>query len=272
MTDTALPRSSWLGKLSAGLLGTLMGGPVAGLIAAGMGHVLDREVDGLARAWLRPVSARALRRQRHALLAARISLAGALARAGCLSAAAVVEARDGVIRRLELPQALRATAEALFDDGLREAFPLTAVVNDFRRIFHHRVDVHYLLLGSLLEIVEQRGEPPPAQRRLLEDIAGCLGISAARLAAFAAGRGAAADNRVARASMPVDEALAVLEVPPWASATEIKQAYRRLIGRHHPDRLAHLGLPPEQLAEAGARTVRIRKAYESLRRRPGFQT
>ncbi len=266
-TSTGIRYRSWWGKASAGLLGTLIGGPAAGLIAAGMGHVLDREIDGLARTWLRSDALRISPRQRDALRAAELSLAGALARAGELSAVALAEARDDCIRRLELPQPVWAEARALFDDGLRADFPLTAVVNQFRRIFHRRFDVHYLLLWSLLDAAEQRGEPTPAQRQLLEDIARRIGLSPARLHAFAEGRRAFGSGHLApRASMSVEEARATLKVTPFATAAEIKQAYRREIGRHHPDRLGYLGLSSEQLAEASAQSARIRKAYEILRR------
>ena len=267
MNNAAIHYRSWWGKVSAGLLGTLIGGPGAGLIAAGMGHLLDREIDGLARTWLRPDALRIGRRQRDELRAAELSLAGALARVGDLSTLAIAEARDDCIRRLELPRSVWAEARALFDDGLRADFPLTAVVNHFRRIFHRRFDVHYLLLWSLLDAAEQRGEPTPAQRQLLEDIARRIGLSQARLHAFAEGRRAFGRGHLATgASMSVEEARATLKVPPFATAAEIKQAYRRETGRHHPDRLGYLGLSSEQLAEASAQTARIRKAYEILRR------
>jgi len=267
MNSTAIRNRSWWGKVSAGLVGTAIAGPAAGLIAAGMGHVLDREIDGLARTWLRPDALRISRLQRDALRATELSLAGALARAGALSALALDEAWDGCIRRLELPRSDWAEARALFEDGLRADFPLTAVVNQFRRVFHRRFDVHYLLLWSLLEAAEQRGEPTQAQRQLLEDIARRIGLSQVRLHAFAEGRRAFGSGHLApRASMSVDEARARLKVPPFATAAEIKQAYRREIGRHHPDRLGYLGLSSEQLAEASAQSARIREAYEILRR------
>ncbi len=54
----------------------------------------------------------------------------------------------------------------------------------------------------------------------------------------------------------------VLEVIPTASAETIHAAYRSLISRYHPDKVAALG--PEQQAAATARTKEINFAYDIL--------
>lgn len=53
-----------------------------------------------------------------------------------------------------------------------------------------------------------------------------------------------------------------LEVIPTASPETIQAAYRSLIGRYHPDRVA--GLRPELQAAANARTKEINYAYDVL--------
>jgi len=54
-----------------------------------------------------------------------------------------------------------------------------------------------------------------------------------------------------------------LEVIPTASAQTIQAAYRSLISRYHPDKVAGLG--PELQAVASARTKEINNAYDVLR-------
>src|SRR5258708_12281855 len=54
-----------------------------------------------------------------------------------------------------------------------------------------------------------------------------------------------------------------LEVIPTASAETIQAAYRSLISRYHPDKVAALG--PELQAVANARTKEINHAYDVLR-------
>ncbi len=49
-----------------------------------------------------------------------------------------------------------------------------------------------------------------------------------------------------------------------ATDAEIDQAYRRLMSRYHPDKVA--GEPPEQRAQAERRAREINTAYDRIRR------
>ena len=53
---------------------------------------------------------------------------------------------------------------------------------------------------------------------------------------------------------------------PGSSASEVKQAYRKLVMLYHPDRLKSHGLPPEQLQTATERFLKIQSAYEEALR------
>lgn len=53
----------------------------------------------------------------------------------------------------------------------------------------------------------------------------------------------------------------VLEVPPIATPTMIRSAYRKLMSQYHPDKVASLG--PELKALAERKTRDIRRAYET---------
>ena len=46
---------------------------------------------------------------------------------------------------------------------------------------------------------------------------------------------------------------------------ELTLAYRRLMSRHHPDKLKANGLPDSMLEHAKQRTQAIREAYELLK-------
>ena len=47
-------------------------------------------------------------------------------------------------------------------------------------------------------------------------------------------------------------------------------AFRRLMSRHHPDKLKANGLPDSMLEHAKQRTQAIREAYDLLRERRGM--
>ena len=53
----------------------------------------------------------------------------------------------------------------------------------------------------------------------------------------------------------------VLELAPTASVEEIREAYRRMIGQYHPDKVASLGRELQELAESKSRDIAL--AYQA---------
>ena len=63
----------------------------------------------------------------------------------------------------------------------------------------------------------------------------------------------------------------ILGVSQQAEAAEIKKAYRRLMNRYHPDKLAGSDASEGRVAQAARKTREVREAYELLRERRGFR-
>ena len=67
------------------------------------------------------------------------------------------------------------------------------------------------------------------------------------------------------------EALSLLGVRPDSDPATVKRAYRRLLSRHHPDKLAGTGANPARLHAATARTRELHEAYRLVCDRHGLR-
>jgi len=92
----------------------------------------------------------------------------------------------------------------------------------------------------------------------------------ARLEAALRGGQAAWSGGVQDAPARIAAAYRTLEVDAAVSNEELTRAYRRLMSRHHPDKLKANGLPDSMLEHAKQRTQAVREAYELLRETRGF--
>ena len=59
-------------------------------------------------------------------------------------------------------------------------------------------------------------------------------------------------------------AYGILELSPNANDAEIRQAYRRMLNRYHPDKLASRASSSEALRNAQEKFHAVRQAYETI--------
>ncbi|MFK8051599.1 MAG: co-chaperone DjlA [Woeseiaceae bacterium] len=133
------------------------------------------------------------------------------------------------------------------------------------------------LINLLLPVLLMKDEASANERRILWQACQEFGISRVELAQIEAA--ARVDRRFTgrEGPRPADpqsgatKAFALLNVNPDASDAEIKRAYRKLMNRFHPDKLAGTVTDPVELEAASKKTREVREAYELLRDRRGFK-
>lgn len=250
---------SWFGALVGGTLGFFVGGPIGAVLGGALGGTLS----GGARRGPDAVAPDRRERVQASFFGATFSVMGCVAKADGRVTAEEIRLANEVMGRLGLSAAQRRMARELFNAGKAQDFPLDDVVAQLRR--ECRGGSH--LLGMFLEIQFEaalaHGGMHVEERRLLWRIAEGLGIGEADFAAIENMLGVG--GQVPANGPSLEDAYATLGISPDATEGEAKRAYRRMMSRHHPDKLAAKGLPDEMMRAATERTQQIKAAWERVK-------
>lgn len=254
----------WPVTLVGGVLGAAVAGVPGAVLGAVLGHTLDRH-------W---------RLQSWSDLPQRLGLRPSFEQILFLCLGRIAKA-DGRVTQGHLQLARELMQQYRLDESQR-----LAAMNDFnrgkqasrrfgrslRRFFRQQPQRSAELLDSCWRMAVVLGRHEAAAR-LLERWATRAGLSKAeqqRLRQRHQRRqpGAAAP---ATTGNTVQQAATLLGVDLNADSPQIKRAYRRLLSRHHPDKLVATGASAAELAAAGDKVHQIQQAYEKLRRYHGFR-
>ncbi len=262
----------WWGKAIGGTFGFMLGGPLGALIGASVGHQFDSGLRGMEAGRSSPGDQE---RTQAAFFTATFSVMGHLAKADGKVTRDELELARSVMGRMQLSAELRHAAERLFSEGKSTEFPLDEVLEQFRRECHRRKNLVRMFVEIQLHSAYADGVVHPAERRILEHICSVLRISSFEFrgleALVRAGQrmGGGGADASAAGKLSLQDAYDILNVSSKASDAEVKRAYRRLMSRHHPDKLVAKGLPEEMMKIATEKTQEIRAAYERIREARG---
>lgn len=263
---------SWWGKLVGGAFGFVLGGPLGALIGAAVGHSLDHGLRSLKE--LPPGGQTFDDRERiqTAFFTTTFSVMGHLAKAdGRVSPAEIRVARN-LMDYLGLDAEMRRAAQRLFTEGKSADFPLTEVLEQFRRECRRSRDLVLMFVEIQVQAAYADGAISQPERRLLREVCRRLGVPEpalrhiedmvqAQLHFRRRDRHRAPTN----GGLALEDAYAILAVGPSSSDAEVKRAYRRLMSQHHPDKLVAKGLPEEMMKVATERTQEIKRAYDRIK-------
>jgi DnaJ like chaperone protein len=125
------------------------------------------------------------------------------------------------------------------------------------------------LLRACWRMAWANGKPSRGERELIVLWGKWLGWSAAKVEALAAEH-EPARKPLASSGNNYQQALKLLGVETDSEPAHIKRAYRRLLSRHHPDKIAGSGASQLQVRDATDRTQDLHNAYKVIKNRRGF--
>lgn len=248
------------GKLIAGALGFMMGGVFGAFIGIFIGHWFDRSVR-----MIRPPDAD----KQQAIVEKCFELMGCVCKADGHVSAVEIQAAEGILQRLRIVGEARQAAIAGFNRGKTPGFDPDQASRELRELCGGRILWLRLCLEILLSGAAADGKLDPAERVLLIKIAGGLGIPVAEfeqmMALITGGFGAyGSTSRAPTNRDTLAEAYKVLGISSSASDAEAKKAYRRLMSKHHPDKLAAQEMPDAMRQQAEEQVRRIRSAWDAI--------
>jgi len=256
---------SWWGKLMGGSFGFMLGGPLGAVLGVALGHQLDKAVVNIM---LDPeFGSGKVERVQQAFFTATFSVMGHLAKAdGQVTNDEIALARH-VMAQMQLNPEQQKVAINLFNEGKQPDFALDEALGQFRRECHRRHNLIHMFLEILISTAIADGKIDDAEHQLLLHVAAVMGVSANAFEQLL--RMVGAQQAYQQQGQPpanrLKEAYEILGVEKSASDAEVKKAYRRLMNKHHPDKLVAKGLPEEMMKIATEKTQEIKQAYEHIK-------
>ncbi|UVJ43599.1 DnaJ domain-containing protein [Pseudomonas sp. LS1212] len=169
------------------------------------------------------------------------------------------------MRRLDLSEPAQQRAIAAFNRGKAGQDHLRGNLQRLKRQPHAAEGV----LRACWRMIWADGKATRQERELVLLWGKWLGWTPAKVQAL----GTDYDPKrkpLASSSGTYQEAMRLLGVAANTEPAQIKRAYRRLISRHHPDKLLGSGASPSQVCEATERTRELHQAYAVVRQRRDF--
>ncbi len=267
---------NWWGKLLGGAFGFVLGGPVGALLGAALGHTFDKslahfetqaQTDG---AWLDHGTDgdESNEPRQAAFFTATFAIMGYIAKAdGRVSEAEIAQARS-VMGFMQLDANQIGVAIGLFNQGKQTDFPYAELLDQLKLAARNSRSLLQLFVEIQIGMALADGELHDREQQILRDVATRLGFGVkafeAILVRVVAQRGFAVHQPPPKDALQC--AYEVLGVARSASDAEIKNAYRRLMNQHHPDKLVAKGLPEEMMQVATEKTREIKAAYDLIKK------
>ncbi len=258
----------WFGKSIGGLIGAFVAGPFGSLVGVLLGHQWDQNIASSRR------GRQSAREISQLFFEVTFEVMGQIAKVDGRVSEDEVRIARRIMQGMQLtPEQTRSAIER-FTRGKAADYPLAERLGTLAAQIDGRQDLAHAFVQVQLQSAVGAGDIGSDKRRLLWRVASALGVSRAELAqieALVRGFEPGGSRQQIREEQSLDEAYRALGVSSEASNAEIKKAYRRLMNRHHPDKLVARGLPESMIGVAEQKTHEVRAAYDRIKTQRGFK-
>jgi DnaJ like chaperone protein len=257
------------GKIIGGLAGLLTRQPLLVLLGVFLGHQFDR---GFAERIARfREDEQGMFKVPDGFVNALFQVMGHMAKADGRVTDDEIRAARSLMHRLNMgPQQIRH-AMAWFTEGKQPGFQMQATILDLRAKYARRPELRSLFVRLLMEVSLSKNSLQQVERNILWSICKTLDIGRVELAQLEAmlraQRGFRKSPQGGTDAARVNGAYRSLGMDQSATNAEIKKAYRRLMNKHHPDKIMSANPDDAVIDEAERMTREIRSAYELLKTR-----
>ncbi|WP_348666565.1 co-chaperone DjlA [Arsenophonus symbiont of Ornithomya chloropus] len=178
--------------------------------------------------------------------------------------------------KMQLYGNARILARNAFREGKEKTFPIRKILKRLRLACFGRLDLIQMFLEIQIQAAFSDGSLHPNERKMLFIISDELGISYQQFLEFL--------NMMERNQKFNDNyynsnhhgkkmqkgifenACKVLGVEVDDDLVKVKRAYRKLMSKHHPDKLIAKGLPKEMIERAKKKAQSIQSAYDFIKK------
>ncbi len=281
---------AWWGKLIGAFLGFLIAGPVGALVGILIGNFFDK---GLTEHFTNPFWPYHIETNQDikaVFIEAVFSILGHVSKSDGRVSEEEIRLAKMLMHELRLNSKQKKEAIHNFNQGKKTNFNLVEMLIKLRMITRDNpellrifIDVQYRAaqidgltenkIQSLNVILKSLGFAPLYdQYRFYEDFFQYRPHYGNESRGYQSGNRYYHSQRKQQASeSTLAQAYALLETSPASSEKEVKRAYRKMISRHHPDKLIAQGLSAEMIKKANEKTQKIQKAYEQICKSKGWK-